>query len=72
MSKVTEFLENRVPFYIDENGRIRIPPANKRAMPLVKILNEEGLTWMGALRGYKKDNFLMLYSILDYLMYQIF
>lgn len=60
--KINKFLASRIPLYIDENARIKIP-ANKRwSTPLITILQEDGYSWISTTRGYKKDDFVMLYS----------
>jgi hypothetical protein len=62
MDKLEEFFSNRIPFFIDENARIKIPSRNDQKNSLIQILNQAGYSWIGTPRGYVKDDYAMLYS----------
>ena len=40
--KVQDFLNNRIPFYIDENVRIKVIKGDKSNRPLIEILQDQG------------------------------
>ena len=59
--KVQDFLNNRIPFYIDENVRIKIIKGDKSNRPLIEILQDQGYSWISTIRGYIMDDHAMLY-----------
>lgn len=64
MSKIEEFLENRIPLYIDENVRIHVVPKNNRKDSLINILQKDGYSWIATTRGYynEQEQYVMLYT----------
>ena len=59
--KVQDFLNNRIPFYIDENVRIKVIKGDKSNRPLIEILQDQGYSWISTIRGYIMDDHAMLY-----------
>ena len=64
--KEKEFLNSRIPFYLDDNSNIVIPLATYRNEKHVDLADKYHYSWHGNVRGYvKPDEFVMMY-IADY------
>ena len=59
--KLQKFLDNRIPFFIDENVRIKVIKGDKSNRPLIDILQDSGYSWISINRGYILDDHAMLY-----------
>ena len=64
--KEKEFLNSRIPFFLDDNSTIVIPVANCRSEKHVDLADKYHYSWHSNVRGYvKPDEFAMMY-IADY------
>ena len=64
--KEQEFLEGRIPFYLDDNSSIVVPTAGYRTLKHVELCDKYHYSWHSNVRGYvKPDEYAMMY-IADY------
>lgn len=66
LKKEAEFLEGRIPFFIDDNTKIVIPSRTYQDLKHIDIADKYNYNWHTNVRGYvKPDEFAMMY-IADY------
>ena len=64
--KEKEFLNKRIPFFIDDNSSIVIPTSNLRHLKHVELCEKYNYSWHSNVRGYvNPDKYAMIY-IADY------
>ena len=65
-NKITNFLKERNPFYVDSDTlTIKLPLGKDRDMDFAHILGNYSTPWLFTMRGYYKEDYAMLY-INDY------
>lgn len=59
-----EFLEKRTPLFVDrETGQIVLVSTSKiKDMSFPEIFSHYRIPWIGTIRGYRIDNFIVLYT----------
>jgi hypothetical protein len=64
--KITNFLKERNPLYVDSDTlTIKLPLGKDRDMDFAHILGNYSTPWLFTMRGYYKEDYAMLY-INDY------